>query len=157
MSLTAKEAFAKLPQKLHNFFIKYPPRPYATYSDKPSTIDDPQRNPFFPNKNPANGVWHSPRYSRRRSADLFKLAYKFGIHDLLPPTPRKFYDDKYDNKNWMRGLLFNKKKAWERKLPEKLAAREEALAKMDEKIATIRPGYKKHLAKQAERKKNTWF
>lgn len=157
MSLTAKEAFAKLPQRLHNFFIKYPPRPFAQYADKPSTTDDPHMNPFLPNKNSDSGRWHGAKFSLRRSAELFKMARKFGILDLLPPVPhRRFYEDKYDNKNWMRGVLFQKKPKWERELPEKLKAREEALANMDATIVTARPSYKKQLKKQ-EQKKRTWY
>ncbi|ODV79561.1 uncharacterized protein CANTADRAFT_20868 [Suhomyces tanzawaensis NRRL Y-17324] len=156
MSLTAKEAFSKLPQKLHNFFIKYPPRPFAEYNTKPSTITDPKLNPFLPNKNPESGKWHSPKFSLRRSADLYKMARKFGIEELLPPTPKKYYEEKYDNKNWMRGVLTQKKKRWERELPEKLEAREQAIATMDETIAAVRPGYKKQIQKREARKK-TWF
>lgn len=157
MSLTAKEAFTKLPQKLHNFFIKYPPRPFASYSEKPSTIADPNLNPFLPNKNPETGRWHGAKYSLRRSADLFKLARKFGLETLLPPIPhRKFYEDKYDNKNWMRGVLSQKKQKWEREFPDKLASRQEALAKMDETIIAARPTYKKQLKKK-QQKQRTWY
>ncbi|KAK6453662.1 mitochondrial ribosomal protein MRPL25 [Scheffersomyces xylosifermentans] len=156
MSLTAKEAFAKLPQKLHNFFIKYPPRPFAQYSEKPSTIVDPNLNPFYPNKNPETGRWHGAKYSLRRSSDLYKMARKFGIQDLLPPLPKKFYEEKYFNKNWMRGVLTQKKRKWERDFPEKLEAREQAIAKMDETIAAARPRYKKQLEKKQQREK-TWF
>ncbi|KAG7663876.1 MRPL25 [[Candida] subhashii] len=156
MSLTPKEAFAKLPQKLHKFFMKYPPRPFAQYADKPSTVDDPLKNPFMPNKT-KTGVWHTAKYSRRRSADLYKLAYKFGIHTLLPPTPRKFYEDKYENKNWMRGVLYNKKSKRERERPEKLASKEEALAKMDETILAARPEFKKKFAKLEEKRKKAWY
>ncbi|CCE86115.1 Piso0_005765 [Millerozyma farinosa CBS 7064] len=153
MSLSAKEAFKKLPEKLHNFFIKYPPRPFTEYSSKPSTISDPNMNPFLPNKNEETGKWHDPRFSLRRSADLFKMAYKFGIQDLLPPIPHKrFYADKYYNKNWMRGVLFQKKHKWERGFPEKLKERQEAIAKMDEIIAEKRPSYKKQIAKRNSKK-----
>lgn len=157
MSLSAKEAFSKLPQKLHNFFIKYPPRPFAQYTDKPSTIQDPHLNPFLPNKNTETGRWHGAKFSLRRSADLFKMARKFGIQDLLPPIPhRKFYEDKYYNKNWMRGILQQKKQKWERELPEKLAAREKALASMDDMIVKARPSYKKQIEKRKQRER-TWY
>lgn len=157
MSLTAKEAFAKLPKKLHNFFIKYPPRPFAEYSEKPSTIVDPQMNPFLPNKNPETGRWHGAKYSLRRSSDLIKMAYKFGIRDLLPPLPqKKFYEDKYINKKWMRGVLHHKKHKWERDLPAKLEARKEAIAKMDDTIIAARPRYRKQLEKQQQRKRTWW-
>ncbi|EAZ62960.1 mitochondrial ribosomal protein MRPL25 [Scheffersomyces stipitis CBS 6054] len=156
MSLASKEAFSKLPQKLHNFFIKFPPRPFAEYSEKPSTIVDPKFNPFLPNKNPETGKWHGAKYSLRRSSDLFKMARKFGIQDLLPPMPKKFYEEKYNNKNWMRGVLTQKKQKWERELPEKLEAREDAIAKMDDIIAAARPRYKRQLEKKKKREQ-TWF
>lgn len=157
MSLTSKEAFAKLPQKLHNFFIKFPPRPFATYLDKPSNITDPNMNPFLPNKNPESGRWHGAKYSLRRLADLFKMARKLGIQDLLPPVPhRRFYEDKYYNKNWIRGVLFQKKQKWERELPEKLERRRKALEEMDQTILAARPRYKKNLVKK-EQNRRTWF
>lgn len=157
MSLTAKEAFSKLPQKLHNFFIKYPPRPFAKYAEKPSTIVDPEMNPFLPNKNSETGRWHGSKYSLRRSADLFKMARKFGIQDLLPPLPhKKFYEDKYQQKNWMRGVLTQKKQKWEREFPDKLKKREEAMAKMDETIIAARPTYKAQLKKK-QKKQRTWY
>ncbi|KAF3988353.1 hypothetical protein FT663_02387 [Candidozyma haemuli var. vulneris] len=156
-NITAKEAFSKLPQKLHNFFIKFPPRPFAQYAEKPSTIKDPQMNPFLPNKNPETGRWHGAKYSLRRSADLIKMAKKFGIQDLLPPIPHKrFHEDKYNNKNWMRGILKQKGQKWERDLPEKLEARKKAIADMDKIILEARPTYRKRIAKRQENKK-TWF
>lgn len=157
MSLSSKEAFAKLPQKLHNFFIKYPPRPFAQYAEKPSTLADPQLNPFLPNKNSETGKWHGAKYSLRRSADLFKMARKFGLQDLLPQVPhRRFFEDKYMNKNWMRGVLTQKKQKWERELPDKLKARQEALAAMDETIIAARPTYKKQLKKRAQKQRTWW-
>lgn len=156
MSVTAKEAFSKLPQKLHNFFIKYPPRPLAQYSEQPSITTDPLKNPFLPNKNPENNRWHGPQFSLRRLADLYKMARKFGVHELLPPLRRKFYEEKYDNKKWMRGVLNPKKAAWERALPAKLEARNAAIENMDQTIIEIRPKYKKLLAKREQRKPK-WF
>lgn len=114
-------------------------------------------NPFLPNKNPDTGRWHGSKYSLRRSADLFKMARKFGIQDLLPPLPhKKFYEDKYLQKNWMRGVLTQKKQKWERELPEKLKKREEALANMDQTIIAARPTYKAQLKKK-EKKQRTWY
>lgn len=156
MSLTTKEAFAKLPQKLHNFFIKYPPRPFVQYSEKPTDINDPAMNPFLPNKNPETGKWQESKYSLRRSADLFKLAYKFGIQDLLPPHPRQFYEDKYYNKNWMRGVLNHKKHKWERTIEDKLESRKEAIENMDKTILEARPRYKNQLKKRQSEKRSWW-
>lgn len=157
MSLTAKEAFAKLPKKLHTFFIKYPPRPLAQYAEKPSVITDPHKNPFLPNKNEDSGKWHGAKYSLRRSADLYKMAFKYGVADLLPPIPHKrFHADRYNNVNWMRGVLFQKMKKWERNLPTKLEQRKIALENMDKTIIDVRPSYKRQVAKREE-KKRTWF
>lgn len=114
-------------------------------------------NPFLPNKNTESGRWQEAKYSLRRSADLFKMARKFGIEDLLPPLPqKKFYEDKYANKNWMRGVLRPKGHKWQHALPEKLAAREKAIAEMDDIIVSARPSYKKQIAKR-EKNKRTWF
>lgn len=153
MSLTAKEAFSKLPQKLHNFFIKYPPRPFKSYSDKPTTIDAPDFNPFMAAKNPETGRWRGSQYSLRRASDLYKMARKFGIQDLLPPIPKKFYEEKYNDKVFMKGVLNPKGRKWEHALPEKLVAREEAIANMDDIILKARPGYKKLLEKRKLRQK----
>lgn len=157
MSLTSREAFSKLPQKLHNFFIKYPPRPYAEYSSKPSILGASDVNPFLPTKNPESGRWRGAQYSLRRSADLFKLAKKFGLQDLLPPIPqKKFHEDKYNDKNWMKGVLNPKRAKWERELPEKLKKREEAIANMDETILAARSTFAKNIAKREERKRTWW-
>ena len=157
MSLTSKEAFARLPQKLHNFFIKYPPSPFVEYAQKPTTIDDPAVNPFLPSKNPETGRWRGPQYSLRRSADLFKLAKKFGVNDLLPPIPHKrFHEDKYLNKNWMEGVLNPRGTKAEKARPAKLKAQQEAIANMDEIIVAARPSYKKQIAKR-ESEKRTWW
>lgn len=155
--LSAKEAFSKLPRRLYNFFAKYPPRPFVEYSDKPLAIQDPKMNPFLPSKNVETGRWYGAKYSGRRSAELVKLASKFGLQDLLPPLPhRQFFADKYYNKNWMRGVLTHKKQKWERELPEKLKARNDAIAKMDDIIAATRPRYKKQLEKRKEKEKKWW-
>lgn len=113
-------------------------------------------NPFLPNKNPESNRWHGSKYSLRRSADLFKLAYKFGVHDLLPPLPKKFYEDKYNNKNWMRGVLRHKQRKWERTIDEKLEERRQAINDMDKIISEARPSYKKQLKKQQTKKRSWW-
>lgn len=154
--LTSKEAFAKLPQTLHNFFIKYPPRPYAQYAAGPSKTTDPIKNPFFPNKNPETGRWQESKYSRRRSADLYKLAKKFGIQDLLPPTPRRFHEDKYHNKVWVQSMVNPVDEAKVAEYEARKLAKEEAIANMDKIITDVRPSYKKLLEKREGRKK-TWF
>ncbi|EMG49174.1 MRPL25 54S ribosomal protein L25 [Candida maltosa Xu316] len=154
--LTSKEAFAKLPQRLHSFFIKYPPRPFAQYKDGPSVSSDPLKNPFFPNKNLETGNWHGAKYSRRKSADLYKMAKKFGIQDLLPPTPRKFHEDKYVNKKWIDSMVNPGNEARDEEIAAKIKARKEAIAKMDDIIVAARPSFKRLLEKR-EKNKKTWF
>lgn len=157
MSLSNKQAFDKLPKMLHNFFTRYPPRPYGQYSEKPSVITDQHLNPFLPNKNPETGRWHGAKISLRRLADLFKTARKYGLESLLPPIPhKKFFEDKYYNKNWIRGVMFQKKQKWERELPEKLEKRRKALENMDATIVEARPTYKKQLKKREQRKRS-WY
>lgn len=60
------------------------------------------------------------------------------------------------NKNWMRGVLNQKKQKWEREFPEKLANRKEAIANMDQTIIAARPTYKKQLKKK-KKQERSWF
>ncbi|CAI5756307.1 unnamed protein product [Candida verbasci] len=154
--LTSKEAFNKLPQKLHNFFIKYPPRPFQQYKSSPSVTNDPTLNPFFPNKNLETGNWQQPKYSRRRSADLFKLAKKFGLQDLLPPTPRKFHEEKYNNVKFMNSIINPSPRPDLDKIHEKMAKRANAIENMDDIISKARPNYKKLISKR-KKKEEEWF
>jgi large subunit ribosomal protein L25 len=43
-------------------------------------------NPFRSQKHAVTGNWHDPIFSLRRQADLAKLARKYGVEQLLPPT-----------------------------------------------------------------------
>ncbi|EXJ95924.1 hypothetical protein A1O1_01049 [Capronia coronata CBS 617.96] len=43
-------------------------------------------NPFLPRKNPITGRWAGAKIGLRRQAELFKLAKKYGIEELLPPS-----------------------------------------------------------------------
>ncbi|KAJ6263462.1 54S ribosomal protein L25 [Drechslerella dactyloides] len=76
----ATSAYATLARTLHprliRFFKRWPP----------GTSDTPKLNPFTSTVNPATGKWQDPIYSLRRQADLCKLARKYGVETLLPPT-----------------------------------------------------------------------
>ncbi|KAK3683191.1 54S ribosomal protein L25, mitochondrial [Vermiconidia calcicola] len=50
--------------------------------------DGRKRNPFLAFKNPQTGNWHSPHYSLRRQAVLFKLAQEEGVLPLMPLCPK---------------------------------------------------------------------
>ncbi|KAA8901851.1 hypothetical protein FN846DRAFT_780900 [Sphaerosporella brunnea] len=67
-----------LPARLTRFFARYPP----------GSSNDVRRNPFKPTVHPATGKWHNPVYSLRRQAELFKLARKYGVEELLPPSKK---------------------------------------------------------------------
>ena len=58
----------------------------------------PFQNPFKPHRDPRTGKIHGPRYSLRRQADIIKLAMRFGVADLLPPSEK------------MNRLLYGKKR-----------------------------------------------
>jgi large subunit ribosomal protein L25 len=68
--------FNLLPPRLTRFFARYPP----------GSSNDVRRNPFKPTVHPATGKWHNPVFSLRRQAELCKLARKYGVEELLPPS-----------------------------------------------------------------------
>lgn len=88
--------FQSVPQKLHV--------PQSSDSRLPSsgkvvpTVYMPFQNPFKPSRDPRTGKFHAPRYSLRRQADLIKLALRYGVAELLPPSEK------------MKKLLFGKKR-----------------------------------------------
>lgn len=55
------------------------PAPSATETKIPP-------NPFLPRKNPITGRWAGAKIGLRRQAELVKLAKKYGIEELLPPS-----------------------------------------------------------------------
>ena len=67
-----------LPPRLTRFFARYPP----------GTANDVRSNPFKPTVFSATGKWHNPVFSLRRQAELCKLARKYGVEELLPPTKK---------------------------------------------------------------------
>lgn len=154
MKLTSKEGFDKLPQILHNFFIKHPPRPFKEYATEESSLNDPNLNPFLRAQNPITGKWYKPKYSSRRSAVLYKLAKKFGIQDLLPVRAKKLHEERYYNIQLLEGVRNPRLHKWEHDLPKKLEERKKALENMDNIIIEKRPDYKKIIQ---NRKQRTWF
>lgn len=66
--------------------------------NKITTVYMPFQNPFKPSRDPRTGKYHAPRYSLRRQADIIKLAIRFGVSDLLPPSAK------------MNKLLYGKKR-----------------------------------------------
>ncbi|CDO93552.1 unnamed protein product [Kluyveromyces dobzhanskii CBS 2104] len=151
-----KHYFELLPVQLRNFFKKYPPN--VKYSSKPTVITAADANPFLPNKNQATGKYHDPKYSLRRMSDLFKLAYRYGIHDLLPPSKKLFYEEKYENKKFMKGILMPKGHKHERLLAGKKAKMEEAIKNADKFILEAKGSkYKRRLEKKQNERSRSWF
>lgn len=129
--------FQRLPQTLVNFFTKYPPRPFVEYLAVPSTTTDPAANPFLPNKH-TTGVYHAPAYLRRRQADLYKTARKFGLEEMLPPMAKKLGAEKMAASPMMRGVWVEKLKKHQRTREERYEKRAAALDTVDEKMAEVR-------------------
>lgn len=145
------EAFAKLPTKLQNFFTKFPPAPVKKYADQPTLTTAEDANPFLPNRHAVTGRTHEPLYTMRRQSDLFKLAYKFGIADLLPPLAngKKFFAEKQAASPILKGVLYPKGHKWERTYAERKQRIEDALAEADNVLIKYRGRkYKKRLERR---------
>ncbi len=131
----ARSAFDSLPLKLVNFFKKYPPASLRQYADKPVSTTDLNANPFMPNRHPVTQKTHDSIYSLRRQSDLYKLAYRYGIQDLLPPIlHKKFFEEKYETKVPMKGTRIFKGHKRERFRDARRAEVAEAISKADEII-----------------------
>jgi len=82
-----------LPPRLQTFLARYPPAAILSQSatgETPKTgYQQDTPNPFLPTKHPVTGRWHDPIYSKRRQADLVKMAREHGVEELLPYTPKK--------------------------------------------------------------------
>ncbi|AWU75767.1 uncharacterized protein C5L36_0B10050 [Pichia kudriavzevii] len=158
-NVTANEAFFKLPLKLQNFFTKFPPAPIKKYSDRPTLTNAPDANPFLPNRHPITGRTHEPLYSSRRQSDLYKLAYKFGIADLMPPLAngKKFFLEKQQSSPILRGVLYPKGHKWERTYDARKKAIADALEQVDDILIKHRGSkYRKRLERREEEKR-TWI
>lgn len=151
---TKNPYFQQLPPHLMKFFSKYPPTPFAKYSERPTSTHADDANPFLPNKHPVTNRWHKPKYSLRRQADLYKAAYRLGITHLLPKlgNNKRFYEDKYENKKPIDGTLRFKLHKWERNFESRQQEIKEALEKADEVIgASKNKRYRKKLEEKANK------
>lgn len=155
-NLSSAEAFAKLPVKLQNFFTKFPPAPLKQYASEPTLTTAPNANPFLPNRHPVTGRTHEPLYSLRRQSDLYKLAYKFGIADLMPPLAngKKFFAEKQASSPILKGVLYPKGHKWERTLAERKQKIQDALEQVDDVLIKYRGRkYKQRLERRKEEEK----
>ncbi|CAG7930116.1 unnamed protein product [Penicillium olsonii] len=177
--MAAPAPATSLPQRLVNFFARYPPQlhsaavrrpaprpkdaivpqtplpsPYTSDRDakgaqalKPTdwssaqallVTSDKLRNPFLPHKR--FGKWESPRYGLRQQADLMKLAIKYNVEKLLPPS-RKSPEFK-EKRRQERGLQIKgtgigqkvKGHKWERTMESRLEDRRKAMEGMPEMV-----------------------
>ncbi len=114
----------------------------APSSDLINAMDPAIRknNPFLPFKNPQTGNWHSPYYSLRRQAVLFKLAKEHNVLELMPLSPK--HPEVKEQKRLGQGLRMKgigvgqkvKGKRWERTLGGRLEERRKAMEAMPEMI-----------------------
>ncbi|KAJ5129862.1 uncharacterized protein N7515_005901 [Penicillium bovifimosum] len=96
------------------------------------------RNPFLPHKR--YGKWEAPKYGLRQQADLMKLAIKYNVDALLPPS-RKSIEFK-QTRRAERGLQVKgtgvghkvKGHKWERTMESRLEERRKAMEGMPEMV-----------------------
>lgn len=158
MSWTPQAAFQKLPFKLQRFFTRYPPSPFKTYAEETTSTLAEDANPFLYNRHPVTKKVHDPIYSMRRQSDLYKLAFKYGVADLLPNLNgnKKFFTEKYESKPALRGVLRPKGHKWERTMDQRKQKIKDAVANADDLIIAARGNkYKRRLEKRKE-EKITW-
>ncbi|ODV90762.1 hypothetical protein CANCADRAFT_2490 [Tortispora caseinolytica NRRL Y-17796] len=146
----------RLPKQLYNFFVKYPPRTIKNppYSVKPGvSCFSEEMNPFLPSKHPESGHWRAPVYSRRRQVQLYRLAEKFNMADLLPLRKDGVPVIPSERVNRpMKGLLRFKGNKAER-------AREDRQKKIEEGLQRTKEIFEKNVGRnrRRERLKPTWF
>ncbi|PGH04642.1 hypothetical protein AJ79_07039 [Helicocarpus griseus UAMH5409] len=102
---------------------------------------DPEHpNPFLPYKNPETGRWRGALISLRRQNELVKLAAKYGVEELLPPSRKsKEYRDTRAVEMGLRvrGTGIGQKvkgHKWERTIESRLEERKQAMLGMPEMI-----------------------
>lgn len=145
-----------LPFQLKSFFKKHPPS--VKYASKPISTHDIEANPFLPNKHPVTGCYHEPKYSMRRMSDIYKMAHLYGLQEFLPPMKKLFFQEKYDNKKLMKGVIFPKGHKHELMRDSKLAKMEEAIKNADRFIIEAKgKKYARRLESKKQDKKMTWF
>ena len=106
----------------------------------PILIPSTAPNPFHTHRNPHTQKIHSPLYSLRRQANLYKLARTYKVADLLPASSkdpeertRRRVETGLRVKGTGVGQLVRGKK-WERMLSTKLEKRRQAMIKMPELV-----------------------
>lgn len=154
--MSSKQLFDLLPAQLKYFFKKYPPS--IEFASKPISTHAIEANPFLPNKHPVTGRYHEPKYSLRRSSDLYKMACLYGVQGFLPPMKKKFFEDKYQNKKMMKGVLLPKGHKHELQREGKLARMQEAIKNADKFIIDVKGAkYKRKLEAKKKQDAKTWF
>ncbi|KAL3233033.1 Large ribosomal subunit protein mL59 [Nakaseomyces bracarensis] len=149
--MSSKQYFEQLPKKLKDFFYKYPPS--VKYASKPTSTHALDANPFLFNKHPVTGKYHDPIYSRRRMSDIYKLAHRYGVQEFLPPTDKKFFEEKYENKKFMRGILSPKGHKHENNMEERMRVKAQGIANAQKILEEAKGSKYKRKASQREEKK----
>lgn len=145
--------FESLPVKLQKFFARYPPS--VKYAEKPVSTYDINANPFLPNKHPVTQKYHDPKISRRNMSDIYKLASLHGVESFLPPINKLFYEEKYNNKTFMKGVLFPKGHKHELTMDAKLLKMKEGIKNADKLILESKGSkYARRLEKKKSNTKN---
>lgn len=148
--------FELLPRNLKNFFARYPP--HIKYATTPVSTHAIEANPFLPNKHPVTQKYHNPVYSKRRMSDVYKLASRYGVVEFLPPIKDKlFFEEKYEKKTFMKGVLLPKGHRHELNKQERIKTMEKGIKDADESIAKVKG---KKYYKRMEKKQHdnvSWF
>jgi large subunit ribosomal protein L25 len=120
----------KIARLLHDFESVpeslYKPTFTTTHSSTGEPVETailPFQNPFKPVRDARSGRFHGPRYSLRQQADIIKLAMRYGVAELLPPSDKM---DKlmYGKKRPMQGTLRPKRTYEERTRTEYVAKKQ---------------------------------
>ena len=112
----------------------------STTPPSPLTPTFRKHNPFLPHLNPSTGNWHSPHYSLRRQAVLYKLAQEHDVLSLMPIAPKHPVvkaQRRLDLGLRVRGTGVGQKvkgKLWERTLRGKQETRRRAMEGMAEMV-----------------------
>ncbi|KAH3898743.1 probable 54S ribosomal protein L25, mitochondrial [Saccharomycodes ludwigii] len=155
--MSNKEYFELLPAVLKNFFKKYPPT--IQYSVKPTSTNSITANPFLFNRHPVTNKAHDPKYSLRRMSVLYKLAKLYGVESFLPPiTNKKFFEEKYEAKKFMRGVIKPKGHKHELSAESRMKKMQDAIKNADKFIVESKSvRYRKKLEQKSKEKRVSWF
>jgi large subunit ribosomal protein L25 len=168
-----------LPQRLINFFARYPPQLHSAAVRRPApppkgetvpqtplpspytpdreakgthglkkdawtpsrallVTSETVRNPFLPHKR--FGKWEAPRFGLRQQADLMKLAIKYNVETLLPPSRKspEFKQTRLEERGLqVKGTGIGQKvkgHKWERTMESRLEDRRKAMEGMPEMV-----------------------